>query len=212
MKNIINQIRAIGIVPVIAIADADKAVALAQALAAGGLACAEITFRTAAAAEAIRQIKDNVPDVLVGAGTILSTEQADTAMQAGAQFLVSPGFNPRVVAHCQANNYFIIPGCATPSDMEAALEMGLTLVKFFPAEQAGGLPYIKAVAAPYTSLDFLPTGGIGPKNLADYLSFPRVVACGGSWMATKDLIDAGDFATITHLSQEAAEIAGRGSR
>ena len=206
MTNIIEQIRTIGIVPVIAISDANGAVPLAQALKAGGLPCAEVTFRTAAAADAIRQIKTHVPDVLIGAGTILSSEQADTAINAGAQFLVSPGFNPKVVAHCREKNYHIVPGCATPSDMEAALEMGLTLVKFFPAEQAGGLAYIKAVAAPYAALSFLPTGGIGPKNLAEYLSFPRIVACGGSWMASKDLIDAGDFATIERLSREAAEI------
>jgi 2-dehydro-3-deoxyphosphogluconate aldolase/(4S)-4-hydroxy-2-oxoglutarate aldolase len=206
LKDIFERIREIGIVPVIAISDVEKAVPLARALLAGGIPCAEVTFRTAEGEECIRRITATVPEVLVGAGTVLSPEQADRAQKAGARFVVSPGFNPRVVKHCVENGILIIPGCSNPSDMEAAMEFGLDTVKFFPAKQAGGLAYIKACAAPYTGLRFMPTGGINAENIGEYIVFDRIIACGGSWMVTKELLDAGDFAEITRLSKEAVEI------
>jgi 2-dehydro-3-deoxyphosphogluconate aldolase/(4S)-4-hydroxy-2-oxoglutarate aldolase len=202
-----DQIAKIGIVPVIKIDDPEKAAALARALLAGRIPCMEVTFRTSAGEEALRRINREVPEMLLGAGTVLTTDQVDRAVDAGARFLVSPGYNPRVVAHALERKIPIVPGCCTPSDMEMAIEAGLTVVKFFPAEQAGGLEYIKAVAAPYTMLSFLPTGGINAQNLAKYLGFKKVLACGGSWMAGADLINAGDFAKITALSKEAADIA-----
>lgn len=207
MDSMLSKIGQIGIVPVIAISDVEKAVPLAKALAAGGIPCAEITFRTAEGEEAIRRIAREVPEVLVGAGTVLTTEQADRAIDAGARFIVTPGFNPRVVDHCLAKGMPITPGCSTPSDMEQAIERGLEVVKFFPAEQSGGLAYIKAVAAPYSMLRFMPTGGISAKNLKEYLSFNKVLACGGSWMVRKELIDAGRFDEITRLCVEAVAIA-----
>jgi 2-dehydro-3-deoxyphosphogluconate aldolase/(4S)-4-hydroxy-2-oxoglutarate aldolase len=204
-----DQITKTGIVPVIKIDDPEKAAALARALLAGRIPCMEVTFRTSAGEEALRRISREVPEMLLGAGTVLTTDQADRAIEAGALFLVSPGYNPRVVAHALERKITIVPGCSTPSDMEMAIEAGLTVVKFFPAEQAGGLEYIKAVSAPYSMLSFLPTGGINPQNLAKYLGFKKVLACGGSWMAGADLINAGDFAKITALSKEAADIAAQ---
>ena len=204
-----DQIAKAGIVPVIKIDDPEKAVALARALLAGRIPCMEVTFRTSAGEEALRRINREVPEMLLGAGTVLTTDQVDRAVDAGARFLVSPGYNPRVVAHALDRKIPMVPGCSTPSDMEMAIEAGLTLVKFFPAEQAGGLEYIKAVSAPYPMLSFLPTGGINAQNLAKYLGFKKVFACGGSWMAAADLINAGDFAKITALSKEAADIAAQ---
>ncbi len=206
MNEILEKIAAIGVVPVIALSDVGKAVPLARALAAGGVPCAEVTFRTAEGEEAIRRIAREVPEVLVGAGTVLTPEQAGRALDAGAKFAVSPGFNPRVVEHCLHIGLPITPGCATPSDMEQAIERGLSVVKFFPAEQAGGLAYLRAVAAPYTMLRFMPTGGIGPGNLGQYLAFNKILACGGSWMVKKELIDAGRFEEITRLCREAVDI------
>ena len=205
----LEQIRLMGIVPVVKIDDAGKAVALAEALCRGGLPCAEVTFRTGAAEEAIRRIASALPDMLVGAGTVLTPEQADKAQAAGAKFAVSPGFNPRVVKHCLANGLEIIPGCITPTEIEQALELGLECVKFFPAEQFGGLATIKALAAPYGGLQFLPTGGINAGNLREYLSFERVIACGGSWMVEAKLIDAGDFAKIEELTREAVNLVSK---
>ena len=196
----------IGIIPVIRIDDERKAVPLAKALAAGGIPCAEITFRSSQAEDAIALISREVPEVLLGAGTVLRCEQVDKAMAAGAAFIVSPGFNPRVVSHCLEKGIPIAPGCSNPTDIEMALEMGLDVVKFFPAEQAGGLGYIKAVAAPYSSMYFIPTGGINAKNIATYAAFEKVLACGGSWMATPDLINAGDFDAITSLCREAVSL------
>jgi 2-dehydro-3-deoxyphosphogluconate aldolase/(4S)-4-hydroxy-2-oxoglutarate aldolase len=207
LPTLFEQIGRIGVVPVIKIDDPEKAVPLARALLAGNLPCAEITFRTAAGEETIRRIHSEVPEILVGAGTVLSTEQADRAAAAGASFAVSPGFNPRVVSHCIEKGFPIIPGCSNPSDMEMALEAGLDTVKFFPAEQGGGLDYIKAVAAPYPMLSFMPTGGINAQNLAKYLAFKKVLACGGSWMAGADLINAGNFERISVLCKEAVELA-----
>jgi 2-dehydro-3-deoxyphosphogluconate aldolase/(4S)-4-hydroxy-2-oxoglutarate aldolase len=203
MQAVLEKIGKIGIVPVIVIDDAEKAVPLASALAEGGLACAEITFRTASALESLQRIHKASPDFLIGAGTVLSAQQADEAVSAGASFIVSPGLNPTVVQYCVDKGIPVVPGCATPSDMERAMEFGLTTVKFFPAEQAGGLAYLKAVSAPYTSLTFMPTGGIDAKNLADYAKFDKILACGGSWMANKALINAGDFAGVTKSCKDA---------
>lgn len=201
--DILNEISNIGIVPVIALENADQAVPLAKALIDGGLPCAEVTFRTAAAEESIRQMTQHFPDMLVGAGTILTAEQADKAVAAGARFIVSPGLNEEVVRHCQKIGVPIIPGVATPSEVEKALSLGLTTLKFFPAEAAGGLAMIKAMSAPYSQVKFMPTGGINAKNVNSYLSFKKVIACGGSWMVSKELINSGNFAEITRLTKEA---------
>lgn len=206
MHEILEKIRKIGIVPVVALDDAKDALPLAEALQQGGLPCAEITFRTQAAEEAIRLISRECPEMLVGAGTVLTTEQADRAAAAGAEFLVSPGFNPRVVKHCVKKGILITPGCSTPSDIEQALENGLDVVKFFPAEPSGGLKMIQALAAPYGQVRFMPTGGIHPENAREYLRCSRVLACGGSWMVKSELIKTGAFDKIRQLSQEAAQI------
>lgn len=206
MNEILQQIGKIGVVPVIAISDVEKAVPLAKALLDGGVPCAEVTFRTAEGEESIRRMVEAVPEILVCAGTVLTTDQVDRAVKAGAKFVVSPGFNPKIVAYCAEKGILIVPGCATPSDMEAAMEFGLDVVKFFPAEQAGGLAYIKAVSAPYAGLRFMPTGGINAGNIGKYTAFNRIVACGGSWMVTKELIDSGNFEEITRLCREAVQL------
>lgn len=205
MDQILKQIEEIGLVPVVKIDRAEDAVALGQALCDGGLPCAEVTFRTAAAKEAISLMVKEFPNMLIGAGTVLTTEQADDAMEAGAKFLVSPGLNPKVVSYCIEKGYPILPGTANPSDVEAALELGLTTVKFFPAEAAGGLNMIKSMAAPYTSVRFMPTGGINAGNVRQYLDFPKIIACGGSWMVGADLIASGNFKEITRLTRQAVE-------
>jgi len=198
--NITNQINQIGVVPVIALSDAEQAVPLVKALAAGGIPVAEITFRTKEGEECMRRVAKELPEILLGAGTVLTIDQVDRALDAGAKFIVSPGFNPKVVKHCIAKNVPIFPGCITPSEMEQAMELGIETIKFFPAEQAGGLAFIKAVAAPYPNLTFMPTGGIGPANLGQYAAFDKIVACGGSWMVK------GSAEEITKLSREAVEI------
>ena len=203
MNPILEQFQKIGIIPVVVIDDAKDAVPLAKALCEGGLPVAEVTFRTDAAEEAIRLMAEDFPDMLVGAGTVLTTEQVDRAVAAGSKFIVSPGLNPKVVKYCQEKNVPITPGTAKPTDIEMALELGLDVVKFFPAEQNGGLPMIKAMAAPYTKVKFMPTGGISPKNLKSYLDFDKIIACGGSWMVPKDLVAAGDFEAIKNLTREA---------
>ncbi len=203
MNEVLKTIGDLGIVPVVAINDAAHAVPLARALSAGGLPVAEITFRTAAAEEAIRAIANEVPEVLVGAGTVLTPEQADKAVAAGARYIVSPGTNPAVVKRCQDHGVPITPGVATPSDIEVALGLGLSVVKFFPAEAVGGLKALKAMAAPYGMLRFIPTGGIDAGNINDYLAFPKVHACGGSWMVKTDMIAAGQFDRIETLVREA---------
>ena len=203
MSPVLDQIRSFGVVPVIAIEDAGDAPALARALLAGGLPVAEITFRTEAGEEAIRRIANQIPEVLVGAGTVLNVEQARRALATGARFIVSPGLDAETVRFCRQNGLPVFPGCATPTEMQAALNLGLTHVKFFPAEQAGGLAYLKAVSAAYPALRFMPTGGIGPKNLREYLAFEKVVACGGSWMCPKKLINEGKWDDITQLCKEA---------
>ena len=203
MADMFEQIGNLGIVPVVAINDADHAVDLAKALVEGGLPVAEITFRTAAAEESIRRIAAEVPELLLGAGTVLTTEQADKAIAAGAAFIVSPGFNPKTVAHCQDKGIPITPGICTPTDIEAALGMGLRVLKFFPAGSYGGIDTLKAMSAPYGMLKFIPTGGVNAANLNSYLSFNKVLACGGSWMVKSDVIAAGNFARIVELTREA---------
>ena len=205
MNQILEQLGTYGIVPVVVLQDAAKAEPLAEALCKGGLACAEVTFRTDAAEESIRIMSEKFPEMLVGAGTVLTTEQADRAVKAGAKFIVSPGLNPEVVKWCQAHEVPVIPGIVTPTEMEQAIGLGLTMVKFFPAEAAGGVKMIKALSAPYGNVRFMPTGGISPANMEDYLSFPKVFACGGSWMVKKDLIQAGAFDRITELCRQAVQ-------
>lgn len=205
MNELIKKISNYGIVPVIKIDNIETAIPLADALISAGLPLSEVTFRTAQAEESIKRIVKTYPEMLVGAGTVLSIEQVDKAVNAGAKFIVSPGFNPKVVSYCISNKITVIPGASTPSDMETALEMGLEVVKFFPAEQSGGVEYLKAVGGPYTTLKFIPTGGINTKNLNDYLSLKNVAACGGSWMVKSDLIDAGDFEKIKKLTKEAIQ-------
>lgn len=207
MRDMIDQIRRTGVVPVVTLQDAAMAVPLAEALTAGGLPCAEVTFRTAEGEEGIRRISAACPQMLVGAGTVLTTEQVDRAIDAGAKFLVSPGLNPKVVEHALKKGVPIFPGAITPSEMEQAMSYGLDVVKFFPAEQAGGLAFLKAVSAPYTGLRFMPTGGISMKNLGEYLSNDRIVACGGSWMVKADLIASGHFTEITQLARQAKDLA-----
>ncbi|HEX8943578.1 MAG TPA: bifunctional 4-hydroxy-2-oxoglutarate aldolase/2-dehydro-3-deoxy-phosphogluconate aldolase [Gemmatimonadaceae bacterium] len=203
----LERLRAVRIVPVITIDDPINAVPLARALTDGGLACAEITFRTPRAAEALRRITAEVPELFAGAGTVLTADQAKVARDAGAQFIVAPGFGPRTVDYCLAQGIPVYPGIATPTEIEAALEKGLTTLKFFPAEPMGGLAYLKAIAAPYVDVCFMPTGGISAANVASYLAFQRVVACGGSWMAPADWIAAKQFDRIRDESRRACDAA-----
>jgi 2-dehydro-3-deoxyphosphogluconate aldolase/(4S)-4-hydroxy-2-oxoglutarate aldolase len=206
MNDVLRKINEIGIVPVVKINNAKDAVPLAQALINGGLPVAEITFRTDAAEEAIKNITTGTLDILVGAGTVLTVEQVKRAVGAGARFIVSPGLNPKVVRYCVKNNIPVTPGCANPSDIEMAIEFGLTVVKFFPAEALGGLAALKSVSAPYGMMQFIPTGGINPGNINDYLSFKKILACGGSWMVKDTMIQNGQFDEIERLAREAVTI------
>ena len=201
-----EEFRKIGIVPVVVIDDAEQAVGLAEALIKGGLPCAEVTFRTAAAEEAIRRITEAFPEMLVGAGTVLTTEQADRAIKAGARFIVAPGLNPVTVQYCQERNVPVIPGVVTPSEIEQGMCFGLEVLKFFPAEAMGGLKTINAISAPYQTIQFMPTGGINESNVRDYLANKHIIACGGSWMVKKDLIAAGEFGKIEEMAKAAAAI------
>lgn len=200
---LLQRIYEFGIVPVIALEDVADAAPLAKALCNGGLALAEVTYRTACAHDAMVEMKKACPDMLVGAGTVLTKEQVDSAIDAGAEFIVSPGLNPNIVSYCQEKNIPIIPGCATPSDLEKALELGLTTVKFFPAEANGGIASIKAMAAPYGNLRFMPTGGVNEENLLDYLNYDKILACGGTWMVKSNLIKAKQFDKIEELTRNA---------
>ncbi len=195
-----------GVVPVVVLNDAKDAKPLADALCEGGLACAEVTFRTAAAEESIRIMAEAHPEMLVGAGTILTIEQVDRAVGAGAKFIVSPGFDPEIVDYCLSKNIPVFPGCVTPSEVAQAVKRGLKVVKFFPAEQAGGLDMIKAMAAPYNMVKFMPTGGINAKNIKEYLECKSIICCGGSWMVKGDLVAEGKFDEIIKLTKEAVEI------
>ena len=206
MNEVLMKIGQMGIVPVVVLNDVKNAVPLAQSLINGGLPCAEVTFRTEAAQQSIVEISKNFPQMFVGAGTVLTTEQVDRAVDAGAKFIVSPGFNPKVVEYCLKKEYPITPGIMTPTELEMALGFGLDVVKFFPAENAGGLKMIKAMAAPYTMMKFMPTGGINPENVREYLQCDKILACGGSWMVKGDLINSGNFAEIEKLTKEASQI------
>ena len=204
---VLDRLRDARVVPVITIDDPTDAVPLARALAAGGLACVEITFRTPRAAEALRRICAEVPEIVAGAGTVLTPAQVRTARDAGARFVVAPGLSARVVNECKERALPVFPGIATPTEIEAALELGLDTLKFFPAEPMGGLGYLKAIAAPYVDVRFMPTGGISLSNVASYLAFSGVVACGGSWMAPSDWIAAKQFDRIRDESRRAADVA-----
>ena len=204
-NKMISELYSIGLIPVIKIENADDAVPLAKALIDGGLPAAEITFRTKCAAEAIKNITDAFPEMLVGAGTVLTTEQVDAAIAAGSKFLVSPGLNPKVTAYALSKGIPMLPGCSNPSDVEAALELGLKTVKFFPAEAAGGLKMLKAMAAPYGQLTFMPTGGISADNLLEYLKFNKIVACGGSFMVKDELVKEKKWDEITALTRNAVK-------
>ncbi len=205
MNAVLEKLNKIGIVPVVVINNVEDAAPLAKALCAGGLPCAEVTFRTAAAKEAIKIMTETCPEMVVGAGTVLNAEQVDAAVEAGATFIVSPGLNPKTVKYCIEKGVPITPGTSSPTDIEQAIELGLEVVKFFPAEQSGGLAKIKAMAAPYVNMRFMPTGGISPKNINDYLAFPKIIACGGSWMVPANLVDAGKFDEIEKLTREAVQ-------
>jgi 2-dehydro-3-deoxyphosphogluconate aldolase/(4S)-4-hydroxy-2-oxoglutarate aldolase len=203
MNEILKKIQKIGIVPVVVLDSAKDAVPLAKALIEGGLPCAEVTFRTAAARDSIKAISEAYPDMLIGAGTVLTTEQVDQAVEAGASFIVSPGLNPSIVRYCTEKDIPIVPGATNPSDIEVAISFGLDVVKFFPAEASGGLNMIKALAGPYVGMKFMPTGGINENNLKSYLDFPKIVACGGSWMVSPELIKMGKFDEIRTLTNKA---------
>ena len=200
--NITEQIQNLAVVPVVVLEDTEDALPLAKALCEGGLPCAEVTFRTDAAEESIKIMTEAFPDMLVGAGTVLTAEQVDQAVKAGAKFIVSPGFDPEIVDYCILKDIPVFPGCITPSEVAQAVKRGLKVIKFFPAEQFGGIAAIKALAAPYTDIKFMPTGGINPKNLENYLSDDKIIACGGSWMVKGNLIKEGRFDAVsyTHLT------------
>jgi len=206
MQKTLDTLGRLGLVPVVKIERAEDAVGLGRALLAGGLPCAEITFRTEAAEEAIRHISSSLPEIVLGAGTVLTVDQADRAVSAGAQFIVSPGFNRKVVNWCLRKQVPVTPGVATPTEIDMALDVGLNILKFFPAEAMGGLATLKAIAAPYGGVKFIPTGGINPDNLAEYLAHPSVHCCGGSWLVKGDLITAGKFDEITRLAREAVSL------
>ncbi|EHH0749504.1 keto-hydroxyglutarate-aldolase/keto-deoxy-phosphogluconate aldolase [Vibrio anguillarum] len=206
MPNLNEQLQALKVIPVIAIDNAQDIIPLGKVLAENGLPAAEITFRSEAAVEAIRLLREAQPDMLIGAGTVLNKQQAMAAKEAGATFIVSPGFNPNTVKACQEIGIDIVPGINNPSTIEAALEMGLTTLKFFPAEASGGVNMVKALLAPYTNVRLMPTGGINPANIKDYLAVPRVLACGGSWMVDKKLIEAGQWDELAKLTREAVAL------
>lgn len=207
MNTIMEQLAEMLVVPVVVLNDAKDAERLADALVQGGLPCAEVTFRTAAAEESIRIMTRKYPEMLVGAGTVLTVDQVDRAVGAGAKFIVSPGFDPEVVDYCMKKEIPILPGIITPSEAAQAVRRGLKVVKFFPAEQFGGVTAIKALAAPYTMLKFMPTGGVSVKNLKDYLSCDKIICCGGSWMVKGELIQNGEYEKIEEMTKEAVELA-----
>ena len=209
MSTAAERFAELGVVPVVVLEDAKDAAPLAKALVEGGLPCAEVTFRTDAAEESIKIMASEYPDMFVGAGTVLTIDQVDRAVAAGAKFIVSPGFDPEIVDYCLSKDIPVFPGCITPSEVAQAVKRGLKVVKFFPAEQFGGVATIKAMAAPYVGLKFMPTGGVNAKNLENYLSCDKIVACGGSWMVKGDLVKAGKFDEIKALTEEAVKLAAQ---
>ena len=206
MMNVLDRLKQSGVVPVVVLDDAKDAVATAKALLAGGVDVMEITFRTAAAADSIKAVTENCPDMLVGAGTVITLEQCKKAVECGAKFIVSPGFDPEVAAWCVERNVPITPGCVTPTEIVAAMKLGLNAVKFFPAGVYGGLKAMKALSAPFGGIKFIPTGGVDAKNLKEYLEAPFVHAVGGSWLCPKKEIAAGNFGAVTALCHEASRI------
>ena len=206
MNKTLEKLGQFGVVPVVVLDDAKDAAPLAKALCEGGLACAEVTFRTDAAAESIRIMTETCPEMVVGAGTVLTTKQVDRAIAAGAKFIVTPGLDPEIVTYGIERGIPVTPGVVSPSELAQAYKLGLRLVKFFPAEPSGGLPMIKALAAPYNMMQFMPTGGISAATLPDYLRYEKIFACGGSWMVKGDLIKSGNFERITALTKEAVEL------
>ncbi len=209
MFDIVTSLKAYGVIPVIKIEDPEKAAPLAKALIDGGLPLAEITFRTKNAHLSIARMREAYPFMVIGAGTVLTTEQVDKAMEAGAEFVVAPGLNPVVVKYCGEKGIPILPGAVTPSEIELAMSLGLKAVKFFPAEQAGGLSYIKAVSAPYQDMMYVPTGGIDANNLGKYLAFNKIIACGGSWMVKEEFIMTDSYDKITELTKQALAAGAR---
>jgi len=203
MKKVIDELHKIGIIPVVSIEDAVHARALGKALIEGGLPCVEVILNSKAAEDTIRILVKEFPEMVVGAGTILTTEQVDVAISLGVKFLISPGLNPKIVKYCTNKKIPIIPGCSSPTDIEQAIELGLKVVNFFPAQAGGGLPIIQAISAPYPDIKFIPTGGINGDSLNTYLDCRKVVACAGSWIVKADLIEAGNFEAITLLAKEA---------
>lgn len=206
MTNLITQLSTLKIIPVIQIDDPKLAVTLAKTLIKNGLPAAEVTFRTAAASESIARIKDACPDILLGAGTILTTQQIDSAFAAGASFMVSPGLNPRTVKHCQEKGIPIIPGVNSPSHIEQALELGIDTLKFFPAEASGGTAMLKALLAPYLDIKLIPAGGINLSNVQSYLDIERVICCCGTWMVPAKLISEKNWDAIGDLTYQATEL------
>ncbi len=207
--SVTETIQKMGVVPVVVLNDAKDAAPLAKALVEGGLPCAEVTFRTDAAEESIRIMTTEFPEMFVGAGTVLTIDQVDRAVAAGAKFIVSPGFDPEIVDYCLEKEIPVFPGCITPSEVAQAVKRGLKIVKFFPAEQFGGVATIKAMAAPYVGLKFMPTGGVNAKNLESYLSYDRIIACGGSWMVNGALVKEGKFDEIKALTEEAVQLVAK---
>ena len=206
MSTMADKFEELGVIPVVVLNDVKDALPLAKALYEGGLPCAEVTFRTAAAEESIRVMHEAYPDMVLAAGTVLTTEQVDRAVAAGAKFIVSPGFDPEIVDYCLSKEILVLPGCVTPSEVAQGVKRGLKVLKFFPAEQYGGVSTIKAMAAAYVGIKFMPTGGISPKNVKDYLTCDKIFACGGSWMVKGDMIAAGEFDKIKSLTEEAVAL------
>ncbi len=206
MSEMLKQIEGFGVVPVVVLNDAKDAAPLAKALCDGGLPCAEVTFRTEAAEESIRIMTEQFPEMLIGAGTVLTIDQVDRAVGAGAKFIVSPGFDPEIVDYCISKNIVVLPGCVTPSEVIQAVKRGLEVIKFFPAEQYGGVATLKALSAAFPKARFMPTGGVSAKNLAEYLGFKKIVACGGSWMVKGDMVAAGEFDKIKEMTAEAVQL------
>ena len=206
MNKVLEEISKIGIVPVIALDHVEDAAPLAKALCDGGLPCAEVTFRTAAVEESIRLMHEAYPDMVLAAGTVLTTEQVDRAVAAGASVIVSPGFDPEIVDYCISKNIPVMPGIVTPSELAQAVKRGLTRVKFFPATAAGGIKMIKAMCAAYTTVRIMPTGGINTSNLEEFLSCDKIFCCGGSWMVKGDMIKAGEFDKIQKMTEEAVAL------
>lgn len=204
MNQVMEKMAATGIIPVVTVEHASQGIKIMQALKEGGLLAAEVTFRTEAAAEAIQAMKEVCPESLLGAGTVLTTEQVDRALEAGAAFIVSPGSTKEVIEYCVKKEVPVIPGCMTPSDIQLALSCGLDIVKFFPAEAAGGLQLLKSMSEPYPHVRFMPTGGISPDNVSHYLAFPKVICCGGSWI-TKPAKE-GDYEAVTAAAEGAVEL------